>query len=206
MGIVVDLIIIAIVLLSTFLAYQKGLIKLAIQLCAFVIAIVVTVLLYQPISNLVVNTTGIDETIEDAIYEKANDVMQEATNEDELTDEIATVAKEGMLPQTARTLAVNIVTGGVAIILFVAIKIALRFVSFLTDAITKLPIIEQFNKIGGLAYGLLRGILIIYVILFILTIPEQINPENTINQNINQSYLGKTMYENNILNVFFNKN
>ena len=81
MGIVVDLIIIGIVVLSTFLAYRKGLVKLAIGLCAFAISIVATVILYQPISNLVINTTGIDEAIEDAIYEKANDIMTKEQNE-----------------------------------------------------------------------------------------------------------------------------
>lgn len=200
---VVDFIIIAIVLLSTFLAYRKGFVKLAIQLCTFIIAIAVTVVLYQPISNFVINKTGIDESIEDAIYEKANDVMQGATNGDEIAHEITTVATEGMLPQTARTLAVNIVTGGVAVILFIAIKIVLRFVSILADLVTKLPIIEQVNKAGGIVYGLLRGVLIIYVLLLILTIPKQVNPGNTINQKIEHSYLGKTMYENNILNIFF---
>ena len=60
---VVDLIIIAIVALSTFLAYKKGLVNLAIGLCAFVISIAITVILYQPISNLVINVTSIDEMI-----------------------------------------------------------------------------------------------------------------------------------------------
>ncbi len=76
MGIVVDGIIIGIVGLSTFLAYRKGLVKLAIGLCAFVISLVITFVLYQPISNLVINVTSIDESIEDTIYEKANAIMR----------------------------------------------------------------------------------------------------------------------------------
>lgn len=203
MGIIVDLIIVAIIVLSTFLAYRKGLIKLAIELCAFVIAIVVTFILYQPISNLVINTTNIDETIENTIYEKANDIMEENKKEEELTNQIIETTKNEMLPETARTLAINIVTGGVIIILFVAIKIALRFISAIADAIAKLPIINQLNKAGGMVYGLLRGFLIIYVTLLILVIPGQIDPNNVVNKSVEQSFLGKTMYQNNILNVFF---
>lgn len=200
---VIDLIIIAIVALSTFLAYQKGLVNLAIGLCAFVVSIVITVILYQPISNLVINVTSIDEMIEDAIYEKANDMMEKEEKEDDLTNSMIEMAKNEMLPETARNLATNIVTGGVIIILFVGVKIALRFVSAFANAVAKLPIIDQINKAGGLIYGLLRGVLMVYVILLIINIPTQINPNNTINENIQQSYLGKTMYENNILNVFF---
>lgn len=205
MGIIVDLIIIGIVVLSTFLAYRKGLVKLAIGLCAFVISIVVTLVLYQPISNLVINTTGIDEAIEKAIYEKTNDIMQseEENNGNELTNKMVEAAKNEVLPETARNLSINIVKAGVMIILFIAVKIALRFVTVLADAIAKLPIIDQLNKTTGMIYGIIRGILIVYVVLLIAYLPGQISPDNAINSGIEQSMLGKTMYENNILNVFF---
>lgn len=203
MGIIVDLIIIAIIVLSTFLAYKKGVVKLAIGLCSFVIAIVLTFILYRPISNLVINVTAIDEAIENTIYEKANDMIKENEKGNELTNQMIETTKNEMLPATARTLSINIVTGCVSIVLFVAIRIALKFITALADAIAKLPILKQLNEAGGIIYGILRGILMIYVILLILAIPGNINPKNTINESINQSFLGKTMYENNILNVFF---
>lgn len=203
MGIIIDLIIIAIIVLSTFTAYKKGLVKLAIGLCSFVISIAITFVLYQPISNLVINVTGIDEAIENSIYEKANDVMEENKKEEGITNEIIETTKNEMLPETARTLAINIVTGGVIIVLLIATKIALRFVSALADMVTKLPIISQLNEVGGMLYGLIRGILIIYVVLLIAGIPAQINPNNEITKNIEQTQLGKAMYENNILNIFF---
>lgn len=196
MGIIVDLIIIGIVLLSTFLAYKKGLVKLAIGLCAFVISIVITFVLYQPISNFIVNSTQIDETIENAIYEKANEVIQEDNG-------LLETAKNGMLPEVARNLSINIVRGGTMVILFVAVQIALKFVTVLADAISKLPIIDQLNKTGGIIYGVLRGILIVYVLLLVLAIPGQINPNNIANESVDKSSLGKVMYQNNILNVFF---
>lgn len=201
MGIIVDLIIIGIVLLSTFLAYKKGLVKLAIGLCAFVISIVITFVLYQPISSFVINSTQIDETIEKSIYEKANEIIQE--NENGETEKILETAKNGMLPQTARNLSINIVRGGTMVILFVGVQIALKFVTAIADAIAKLPIIDQLNKTGGMIYGVLRGIFIVYVILLVLAIPGQINPKNIANESLDKSSLGKVMYQNNILNVFF---
>ena len=203
MGIIVDFIIIVIILLSTFLAYRKGVVKLAFGLFSFVIAIVVTVILYQPISNFVINATNIDETMEKTIYEKANNIIKENQTENELTNQVMDITANEMLPETARNLAINIVRGGVIIILVIAIKIVLRFITALADGIAKLPIIHQINKVGGLVYGILRGILIIYVALLILTISEQINSNNTVNQSVDHSYLGKTMYENNILRALF---
>ena len=196
MGIIVDLIIIGIVTLSTFLAYRSGLVKLAIGLCTFIVAIAVTLMLYQPVSNFVINSTGIDEMIENAIYKKANDMMQE-------NNQIIETAKNGMLPGIARNISINIVRGGTMLVLCMATQIALKFITIIADAIAKLPIINQLNKTGGIAYGVLRGILIVYVILLISAISGQINPNNIVNESVDKSSLGKVMYQNNILNVFF---
>lgn len=203
MGIIIDIIILAIIALSIFLGYRKGLVELAIKLCAFLIAIVITFILYQPISNLVINTTSIDETIENAILEKANDVMEGEEGDDELSEEIKQEATQGLLPEAARELAINIVRGGVIILLYILIRIALRFVTALANLVAKLPILKQFNKAGGAIYGALRGIVLIYVCLLIIGIFGQINPENTVHKNIQNSYLGKAMYENNVFNIFF---
>ena len=201
MGIIVDIIIVAIVALSTFFAYRKGLVKLAIHLCSFLIAVLITFLLYQPVSNFIINATSIDESIENTIYEKANEIIQGEEN-DGIATQITETAKNEMLPETARTLAVNIVKGGVIVILYIAIKIILRFVTALADAVSKLPILNQMNKAGGVVYGILRGILVIYILLLIVGVFGQINPENIVQQNIDKSFVGKTMYENNILKVF----
>ena len=198
MGFIVDFAIVAIVAISTFLAYRKGLVKLAIGLCAFVISIVVTFILYYPISNLVINVTGIDEAIE-----KANDIIKEGSQEEGLTNQMIETAKNEMLPETARNLSINIVRGGVMVVLFVAVRIGLKFITAIADAIAKLPIIDQINKTSGMIYGVIRGILIVYVALLILAIPGKINPNNRWNEGIDQSFLGKTMYRNNLLNVFF---
>ena len=67
MNLIVDIIIVAVVVLSALLAYRKGLITLSIQLCATIISIVVIIFIYKPVSNFIINTTSIDETIENTI-------------------------------------------------------------------------------------------------------------------------------------------
>lgn len=70
MGIMIDVGLVAFVLLSIFLGYKKGLVSLAIGACAFIIAFAITFVLYRPIGNLVINTTSIDETVQNIILEK----------------------------------------------------------------------------------------------------------------------------------------
>ena len=129
--------------------------------------------------------------------------MEGEEGDDELSEEIKQEATQGLLPEAARELAINIVRGGVIILLYILIRIALRFVTALANLVAKLPILKQFNKAGGAIYGALRGIVLIYVCLLIIGIFGQINPENTVHKNIQNSYLGKAMYENNVFNIFF---
>lgn len=202
---VVDIIIIAIILLSTFLAYRKGLVKLAIGLVAFLIAIVVTVLLYKPVTNLVINVTTIDEGIQNIIYEKANDVMEKDTSDKDLKGQIVDNVKNNMLPETARNISVYIVTGGVFILLFVLVRVALIFVTALADAVTKLPILKQINKAGGIIYGILRGLLIVYVLLMVLNVFSQIYPNNKVTNDVEKSIVAKNLSEHNVFYLFVNK-
>jgi len=202
MGIIIDIIIIALIALSIFLGYKKGLVAIAVKLCAVVIALVVTLVLYKPISNLVINSTSIDETIENAILEKANDIIAEDDHSQNMASEIIENAKTGILPDAARELAINIVNVGVMVILFVAIRIGLIFVTALANLVAKLPILKQINEVGGIVYGVLRGLLFVYVILFVISIFGQINPNNSLHKDINNSFIGKAMYEHNVINVF----
>lgn len=200
MGIIVDIIIIAIILVSTFLAYRKGLITLAIQLVSVIIAVVLTLILYKPVSNVIINVTGIDEMIQNAILEEANDIM---TNNQENANQVVESIQNNMLPETARTISINIIQGAVILILYVIIRIILRFVTALANLVAKLPILNQFNKLGGVIYGILRGLLIVYILLLLVNVSGEIDAKNKVYTTVEESYIGKMMNENNILSVLF---
>ena len=200
MGIIVDIIIIAIILVSTFLAYRKGLITLAIQLVSVIIAVVLTLILYKPVSNVIINVTGIDEMIQNAILEEANDIM---TNNQENADQVVESIQNNMLPETARTISINIIQGAVILILYVIIRIILRFITALANLVAKLPILNQFNKLGGVIYGILRGLLIVYILLLLVNVSGEIDAKNKVYTTVEESYIGKMMNENNVLSVLF---
>ena len=68
-GIILDLIIVAILIGNVYLCYKKGLVNLAVGLIAVFAAIIISVIFYKPITNLVVENTEFDETIENTIIE-----------------------------------------------------------------------------------------------------------------------------------------
>lgn len=197
---IVDFIIVLIIAISTFLAYKKGLVVVAIQLVAAVIAVLITLVLYKPVTSLVVNLTSIDETIQNQILERANDAIE---NQNENKDKVIESIQKNMLPETARTISINVIQGTVIIILYAIMRIALRFITAIANWISKLPILNKFNKLGGAIYGAVRGIIIVYVVLIAISLIGEVNPENNIYQSIENSSIGKNMSDKNVLNVLF---
>ena len=188
---IADIILIAVLALSVFLGYKKGLIELSISLCAVVISIVATMVLYRSITNLVINTTSIDEKIEQTI-------TSSLSSKDGTLNQI----QNEILPSTAKELSVSIVRAGVMLILYIVLRIALRFVTALANLVAKLPVLDQFNKAGGLAFGAIRGIALIYVALLLISFFGQVNPQNAVNKEIEKSIISKEMYKYNIISLF----
>ena len=109
-----------------------------------------------------------------------------------ITDQI----KNEIVPGEAKNISKNIVHAITAIVLFVFIKIALSIVISLLDFVANLPILKQFNEVGGIIYGLLRGVLIVCVCILMIGVFAKINPENELNKYIENSYLTKIVYKN----------
>ena len=57
MGIILDIILVAIIALNVFICYKKGLVKLAVGLIAVLVSVILAVLLYKPVSNIIINNT-----------------------------------------------------------------------------------------------------------------------------------------------------
>ena len=212
MGIVLDLILLASLAVSIFFGYKKGLIGVAFNLCAFLVALIVTWILYNPVTNIVINNTEIDDGIKNAIIEKGVIKQDEKNQEENKVNEYIgqyittpiTDATNNVVEETAKVISEKIVAIGVAIVLFIVVRIALILLKFVAEAIAKLPIIKQCNKAGGLVYGAIRGMLMIYTFLAILFLVMSVNNSGTIANMINSSIMSKVLYENNlILNIIF---
>lgn len=151
MEMVFDLLIVGIVALSTFIGYKQGLVKAAIKILSFFIAIIVALVLYKPVSNIVINNTSIDDNIKNTIEEKIKPEEIEDTDEinveNNLTNKIIGKANN-TIEEIANTFSIKLIETGVLLLLYIVMRIALKFVSALADLIAKLPILKQINKTG----------------------------------------------------------
>lgn len=213
MSIIIDLIIVGILALCIFLGYKKGLTKCVIKILSFIIAVVVTAILFKPISNFVIQNTKVDETIREAVINIVKDDVEETGKVKEETnlpkamvdyinksvENAVNEAKNSIIEVVADNIAVIAINVGVAILLFIIIRIALIFISALSKIITDLPIIKQFDKAGGILYGLLEALIIIFVVLALISFISPVIEQTGIIVAINKSFIGSILYNNNIL-------
>lgn len=218
MAFIIDIIIIAVIALCTFLGYKKGLIKLAVGILGFFLAIIIALVLYTPISNFIINNTNVKDNIKNAISDtvKFYVIKEESAEGEEKQQEskvmvtyidgivakqkemIVTGEKE-LIDTVSDNVAVNIIRIGVALAVFIISKLILIFINVFADLIGKLPIIKQFNKAGGTIYGVIQGILIVYIVFAVISLIAPMLNNTDFLEQINNSLIGNMVYNNNII-------
>lgn len=206
MGIICDIITVLILTGSVYAGYKQGIVNVGFKLFSIIVSILIILFLYSPITDYIVNNTEFDEKIEEFIMEKGIVKSENNNQDDSMNTVIQKYAKDmaqgtqnAVIEASAKPIAVKIISICVMILLYIVINLLLLIIKSFTDFVTKLPILKQCNEIAGLAYGVIRGLLIIYVILAILFFVVSMNGLEEINKAIEQSYVTKFFYENNLL-------
>lgn len=215
MGIVLDIILIAIMATSIFLGYKKGLVKVAVKLCAFLIAVIVTLILYKPVSNIIIEKTQLDEKIENIIIENGTKELEKSeekteekedflSNMQEYVDNTVAETQNEIVESVAKQVSVRLINIIVIVGLFIATRLLLIVLVLISDLITSIPIIKQFNELGGVLYGVIRGLLLVYAILSVVFLIISMTANNNLLTLIESSIITELMYKNNILlNIIF---
>lgn len=163
-----DIAVILIIGLCTFLGYTRGLIKVAVRFISFILALVIALVLYTPISNYIIENTEIvpslKSSIESKIYSKEEKEEKDTENQNIVdtmqgyVDNYTEGVKQSTSSFISQELALVVVRVGTWIGLFVVSKIILLFLKLFADAIGNVPIIKQFNKARRNSIWLVRRI------------------------------------------------
>lgn len=205
---IADLIIICIMSLCIFLGYKRGLIKVAVRCISFVLALIIALVLYAPISNHIIQNTEavpkLKQTITSKLYHEeekktASEEMKSSETVENYINQYTDNMKESGSEMVAEQAAIAVIRIGTWIGLFAISKLLLLIIRLFTDAIANIPIIKQCNKAGGIVYGILEGFVIIYAVLAIYSMVEPMIGENQIKEEIQNSHLCHMMYDNNLL-------
>ena len=82
---------------------------------------------------------------------------------------------------------------------FIIISILLGVLIHLLDIIARLPGINSINHVGGLIVGALEGLVIVWILFFVITLCQSSDWGGAMMQEIQENPLLKLLYENNVI-------
>ncbi|QXM06996.1 CvpA family protein [Crassaminicella indica] len=83
------------------------------------------------------------------------------------------------------------------LIIFFAVKIILFLVAYILDGIATLPVLKQFNCIGGVVFGFSKGLLIVLIFLAIITPFTAMTNSGILVEGLEKSVVAKILYYRN---------
>ena len=188
---IIDIIAIIILAITIFFGYKRGFVGVAFRLLTFFIALILTIVLYNPVAQIVIDNTKLDDNIEQTILQNFGEEKELKLTGVEYIDNYIQKAKDTSIETVANEVAIGTTRTITAIGLFVAIKLISYVFYKFSEALAKLPIIKQFNKAGGIIYGVLEGALIIYLAIKIASIIAPMINNMAILSYINGSIIGR---------------
>lgn len=215
LGLVVDVILIAVLVLNVIIGYRKGLSSIIFGfLCTFV-ATIIALIFFRPIGNLVIDKTPADEFFSDGIYRMfdSQDVQDgQLINKDEtkMSDQIVELINnfinealektaDSALTYTSVKLSHLIIYLLTFIVIIVVLRILFGLFEDLVDILVRLPILKQLNNSGGIIVGVIKGFLIIYVVFAAFAAFSPVIANLGILNMIQSSKIGSVLYNDNLL-------
>ena len=191
MAIVLDLIIVAIILISVIITAQKGFVKSVGLIASFLIAIFAAVTLSGPISNFVyekIIEPGVVATVENSITDSIHKTEEgisksvweslpnfvknsDNVNENDFKIDIANIdtahsVAVKLSQNTVKPIAVSFVKVIASLLLFIGLTFICKFLVKLISGIFSISVVGKFNRFLGGILGIVNGT--VYAIIFIL--------------------------------------
>ena len=220
-GILVDLVLISIVISNAFWGYRRGLVNVIFQVLAFIVSLLIMFVLYKPVANTIMKNTSLDERLTEAIAsnlsgttladgnlidaEQSNISTSVVNLINSFVTEALHRAEANVVGYVSGQLAKMMIYTGTMLALFIISRTLLVIVRFVAELIGNLPIIKMFNKSGGLIFGVIKGFIIAYAILAVLSVISPLISQIGIISAVEDSTFGSAMYNNNILLKLFFK-
>lgn len=217
---VLDIIIIAIALISGFIGIKKGMISIVTKIAGFILATIFAFMFYKSLaSHLVANyefPSKINESIKNAISSQQKETSDTAeseyislsniiskfnlTEKINLEEEQKNLVEEKTLSDAvAEKITMYIMNIISFLIIFLAIIIIAAVLSLILGAIFSLPLLNSLNKTGGFASEIILFVIKLWVVLGVISLLSPMSFMSWIVGLIDNSVIVKFLYNNNLL-------
>lgn len=195
-----DICVIAVVAGFMYIGYKSGFMRSFVKIASYIVSIIISFFMYPAISDLLVKTP---------LYEKMVELINQRYQLQPLIDVptdtfgiLQNYINQGVQTATAgiaeaiATLLINILAFVIVLILS---KLVIRIVGKVFNIFTKLPVIKQFNRLGGMILGGISGVLVLYIACAVLFLFSPLDPHSRIAYAVENSTFASEIYENNII-------
>ena len=220
-----DYVVLAIIVGFGLVGLLRGLIFSVFKITSFFIAIILSVKLYPKAADFLANTPiyeNIKASILKSLMGRYEAAIPVSTQEgglalDMVMNKLALPGfiKKGIIakvPAPTEIIDVNTILVNISdeiakviisivglVLLFVLIRLGLFIAGFILKGIARLPLIRGLDRFGGLAFGALEGILMVYILFAVLMLFNTSSQFRNIFENIEGSVLANSFYQNNII-------
>lgn len=187
----IDVVLILGLVAFSYFGWKKGFVKTLLGFASTIISLVFSIVLYNPIAQLISKSF-----IGDFVRENAYDFLSKSLQNGEQ------LLKTDIKVETASMLVINTISFVVVIILT---KILVGVLTKVLDLAAKFPVIKQANKILGAAVGLISGLLTCYIIIGVL---KNLSANDTVSQiveGIENSAIAVKFYDSNFVSDILSK-
>lgn len=214
-----------IVILTASTGYWRGLIRSVFATFALVVGIVLA-LQVMPYGTKLLRATVVYESIHDTIKESFDEKLQMSTSGvsqqmeaiesmEGVPDFIKDALKKNNNAEIYKALGISefseyissyitcLILNGISLIAsFIIIFIIIRIIGCMMDMMSRIPIVHGLNKIGGLCFGFVNGIVYLWIACIIVTICSGTEWGQYIFAQINESIILSFIYNNNYILSF----
>lgn len=173
-SLILDLIFVLIVVYTTVMGVKRGFFRTIMELATYLVSFVGAIFASRMITPMLLS--WVRPTLSDWIDESVTAYLGDAEIKSVWIGDIIDHLVEGgtidTVADTAATVLVDtvlytIVSVILGILLFFLINLVLKLLIRGFDAMMKLPVLKQFNKLGGLLIGVFNGLLLIALLLWL---------------------------------------
>ena len=175
-----DLIVILVILIYAFNGWRRGLILSVFSILGYILSLIVAREFSPVFTKYVVLNTGFDTWL-DSILSKG----------------IRSVTQMNVPTSAGSDLATNTIINVICFFIIFAVTSMVIFnIARLVNGVGRLPVIGELNSLGGLVFGTVKGLLLIFIVLALSQII--VTTGNTqLGQKIEGTIVVKSMYHNN---------
>lgn len=191
---IVFIIVAAVLLLFTLDGYRKGFLRIAMEMAAYILTILLGIWLTPVVGNVIRDHTSVEQALQKRFSESVAESIDQTAegafgeveeylksvplpeswkkslmehNNDENYERLGVDTLEEYVGGYMTNIVLNVAAFLIAMLV---ISMVLHLLMGLLDIIGRIPVIHGINKVAGLGVGLLKGLVIVWVCCLVLSV------------------------------------